>query len=390
MPIVEVARSRGKGSRSLDAADRLVLIVGEWQTPQQVCAAYGYTPMFVHITQLSHDTKIQSYTEQLRSGRFCLLWMSLPSQTRANVWGETGTNKRLRQMKCWIEHAAKSSTPAVLYGFCGKAWKGDILESLLVNSVVTKSIHKWCHFKIRLWADGTMEGARAQPSARSVCVFSTFPFPSHLCRCPPRTEHYRDTLEDNYSGRGRTAAESAMIHELWATLGRLGYLESSRAPESNKQQNRQSNQSQKLDRAGLSESLPSNMIQESGFQSSNQSSNASVPNSSNTHPQIGSGSRSHEQEDVGQRRLEDRAGSDGGSQSHLIDPPAQDSIHAQPAYPTDQRERQKQAEQQRKANNTQPIKRKLKKHVEDHHDDCGEDLKGLGEQALWYECQDEL
>ena len=133
MPIVEVARSRGKGSQSLDAADRLVLIVGEWQTPQQVCAAYGYTPMFVHITQLSHDTKIQSYTEQLRSGRFCLLWMSLPSQTRANVWGETGTNKRLRQMKCWIEHAAKSSTPAVLYGFCGKAWKGDILESLLVN-----------------------------------------------------------------------------------------------------------------------------------------------------------------------------------------------------------------------------------------------------------------
>ena len=50
------------------------------------------------------------------------------------------------------------------------------------------------------------------------------------------------------------------------------------------------------------------------------------------------------------------------------------------AYPTDARERQKVVEKARKLAGIAP-KRKQQR-VEDHHDDCGESLDGLGLTAL--------
>ena len=408
-PITEVAGFRGTGSQSLNTAERIVLIISEWATTQQAFIAHGYTPMFLHVSQLHHSTNVQPYTEQLSRGMFCFLWITLPSATRMSAWGSAGTDARLRQIRAWMEIASKSNVPAVLYGFFGKIWEGDILQRLLIDSLVHKSIHRWCHFGVRLWQDGTVDGPRAQPSARAIRMFSTFHFPSHLCDCPPNTEHYADTKTDNHNGRGRSRAERALLNELLTTLVRLGRLGPSRAPESN---NNNKSNNQRLVRAGLSESLPSNSIPESGFQLSCQSSSVI----SNTPPQTGTGSRSHVQEEIGQRRLENSHGvgdlltslEGNGSRSqlrgssvqsngnntahqHNTPPPSNDNTNIQPAYPTDQRERQKQAEQHRKATNTQPTqRRKLKKHVEDHHDDCGEDLRGLGEAALWSECQDDI
>ena len=47
------------------------------------------------------------------------------------------------------------------------------------------------------------------------------------------------------------------------------------------------------------------------------------------------------------------------------------------AFLTDQKEREKLRKEALKAQGIEPVVKKVKKVVEDHHDDCGEDLSGL-------------
>ena len=74
----------------------------------------------------------------------------------------------------------------------------------------------------------------------------------------------------------------------------------------------------------------------------------------------------------------------------LVSPPPDSPVqlkndsHAQPAnhenaFPTDERVRQKQRQQERKAAGIE-FKRRIQ-HVEEHYDDCGQDLSGLGKEV---------
>ena len=67
-------------------------------------------------------------------------------------------------------------------------------------------------------------------------------------------------------------------------------------------------------------------------------------------------------------------------------PESSDNIEA---YPTEQRERQKAREKELKAQNPMAKRKARKKHVEAHHDDCGQDLRGLGSEALYSELHDD-
>ena len=53
-----------------------------------------------------------------------------------------------------------------------------------------------------------------------------------------------------------------------------------------------------------------------------------------------------------------------------------------PTYPTEERERQKIKQKAMKEAGLEPRKKKFK--VEDHHDDCGNDLSGLGTEIIQY------
>ena len=53
-----------------------------------------------------------------------------------------------------------------------------------------------------------------------------------------------------------------------------------------------------------------------------------------------------------------------------------------PTYPTEERERQKVKQKAMKEAGLEPRKKKFK--MEDHHDDCGNDLSGLGSEIIQY------
>ena len=149
-------------------------------------------------------------------------------------------------------------------------------------------------------------------------VYSNFFIPAAPC-CGKQREHKPMTREKPFAERSATA--SALLSKIMKTI--IVYAE-------------------KFSKPQISGPLPSG------------NGGTSFPNFSNSHPQPSV------------------LVANGGEQA---------SAQHVRAFPTEGRMRQKEKEKQRKEAGLEPVVRKKKFVVEDHFDDCGQDLSGLGKEV---------
>ena len=232
----------------------------------------------------------------------------------------------MSQLCAWARLCADVDTPFILLGSFGKKWSDPQLKVMIDDGRLHISHHRLCHFGLKV------DNSQVEPSNTCFVAASTRHLPSHCCRCDvPKDGHKLDwntqpsSSQDRLRLRSQIAISGKLIDELFDTFA-LGALRS--APDSTIQN-------------PTSHAAPAAQCR------ATQQARASAK--------------------------QQRAVTFFGDSTVPPGSPHQDR---EAAFPTEGRERQKVMQKARKLAGGTAIKRKFV--VEDHFDDCGTDLSGLG------------
>ena len=178
--------SAGVGSR-IPAGREMntrVLLVSERADSQLAFSNLGYHVTFVDFTRITASSST-SMLENFRDGEFDMLWICMLSMRARDRIGEGPFIKKMSTVKAWMEVAKRSRRPGILSGPFGKVWRCASVSDMMVQGTATRSTRNWCHWDVRLWEPGSMDGPRDLPSSRRHVLMTTFTTSSCLCQCPP-------------------------------------------------------------------------------------------------------------------------------------------------------------------------------------------------------------
>ena len=216
------------------------------------------------------------------------------------------------QLCCWARLCSDTGTPFVLFGSFGKKWDDAQVRALITDVRLTVAHHRLCHFGLRV------DSSQAEPSSTCFISASTFPIASHRCQCSvPKESHKLD-----WNAQPTSSQDKLRLRAQIAIAGKA--LEEI------------TSNSERALRSTPDSTVPSNL-----------------------HSTVS-------------RNILPTAQDDASKQPYHSTP----DVAAQPAYPTESRERQKVMQKARKLAGGAAKKKKFI--IEDHYDDCGTDLSGLG------------
>ena len=327
-----VCTSKGQRNRRALAIEELPVI-------SEVLTAHGHPVQRYRPCEVNTG-RTANITQRIKQGHFDILWTSTP-------------NTRLIK-KRWSAHLGTIMSYCLLmsgsgghyfiYGPSNDAWNEPELAAMLRDLNGNVTTHQLCHFGLSLQPQGSDIRSRAQVRCVSNCGL-----PNSGCRCGSGHRHVMDWTSTELSFKPAQTKEQILASIAGALLSQLpDQTALEQAPDCKGTLNTKGI-------LGTEGTLgtPTSML-----------SSSTAANAAGRDPP----QRAKQDSDT---RLEDT------NSINPITPTAMQPHDASPlnAYPTEDRIRQKALEKVRKEMGVKAVKRV--KHVEDHHDDCGESLEGL-------------
>ena len=329
---------RSASSKGFNFIKRVLLITMFHSTAAAAFMANGWETVRLRPLEVLRDG-YDDVLSRMKREEFGALWIDVvDSRQFAGAERTNHVCNRLRVLMGWADRA---NTPIFLAATRRLAWQHEALKA---------TDHRWCHFNVKLSAEVPASSVKHR-------IYSTVHLQASPCKCPPATEHVYDLdiKRDAGSAKRRGAAEQVVLTAIVATL-EPGAVASG-PPESVKPSDRMcSEQSFVCDQCGRPQITPTCDLCSSQNDFPVQTRPTDVmTGTSFTAPQ-GNACRV--------------------SGNSLY------SVSAEPqSFPTEQKIAQRLRAQELKASgtvNAQPSRKQKMKPVEQHHDDCGEDLSSLG------------
>ena len=260
--------------------------------------------------------------------------------------GQERTSQVCSRLSVLMSWAERQSVPVLLAASRRTSWKHVAFQQLVDRGQFFISHHSWCRFDARMTS--------ATSSAKHK-VLSTVRLPNHDCKCPSSTEHIFD-LDDKTPGSAklRAQAEQKVVCGIVSALGRA------------------------LD-AGQGSSRPSDPVSTTSFTTSTTNTftctecglvqtglSCRVCDESTTSASV---SQTYSVAGVAECSLTAHRGE---LEQNTVEPPAPDDH-----FPTESKLMQRQRKQATKDAGHDVVVKRKRKVVEQHFDDCGEDLSSL-------------
>ena len=326
---------------------RRVLLISIFQSTVTAFMNMGWEPLRLRPLELLRDG-FDSSLKRIKDGEFHAMWIDLAD---ARQWaGQERTKHVCSRLSVAVSCAERHSVPVVFAASRRTAWQHPAVDQLVKQREYHVSYHCWCVAKASI-QPGIVSSVKHR-------VLSSLKIVSHNCQCSPQVEHVFDL--DVHRGPGyanaRSKAECAMTMKIVAALGNV--LPSPAAPESSKQSDPICNSQTYVCTACGSVRDNAHCMSCEG------ASFVSVPN--RERPVLCT------TEAPPLPYAPNSSVNVVSSAQAFAEPPEQ-----QASFPTDQKIQQKQQRQELHAQGHSVHTRKRKKVVEQHFDDCGDDLSSL-------------
>ena len=282
--------------------------------------------------------------QKIKQRQYTALWSEFPI-TGPHIRAERAF-AHMSQLCAWARLCADVGIPFILFGSFGKKWADPQLRVMIEDRRLHVSYHRLCHFGLKV--DSTQQ----EPSSTCFVSASSFSLPSHCCRCGVAKEAHKldgnappASSQDKLRLRAQIAICGKLIDKL-SDIFDVGALRN--APDS-------TNNNLIIDP----------LTTQSGDQTS----------------ELSPAARCRALQNTRARAKNQRAVTFFGDP--VASPPSHSlGLPAQPVFPTASRERQKVMQKARKLAGGTATKRKFV--IEDHFDDCGTDLSGLGPDIVFF------
>eukprot|EP00439_Symbiodinium_sp_Y106_P057262 s2270_g8.t1 len=316
---------------------RRVLLVSVFHSTFLAFQDNGYEPTRLRPIELLR-AGYDDVLDQVKRSAYSAVWVDLTDARQ--FAGQQRTSQVCSRLQVLAGLAQRQSTPFILSATGAKAWSHPAVQELVYKNNFYVSRHHWCRFGIRL-------SPGIQASSAYHKVMSTIPLSDHPCTCEASVVHSFDLgLNQGEPGtaRLRADAERQVTSRIIATLAAAAATAAS---------------------PGSSTRTDPICI---------------VTTSTTTAQQLPSTTSSTSVSSA--RTVRFNLGAEAKDPECSLDPP-QHLAEAQgnatsAAFPTDQKIQQREKAKALKASGVEPPPaRKRKKPVEQHFDDCGEDLSSL-------------
>ena len=251
--------------------------------------------------------------QQIQNGKYQILWVDMVPQI--HFAPAARFNAVWNRFRTVLQSCLRAQMSCFLAGVRKSAWTHPAVEQLKADQILFHSTHRWCHFGITLAPGSTV------PSSVNMHLLSSVKLPNHPCQCGSHVVHEFD-IDSSHPNRAqlRAKAEKEFGISLLTALGAVS--------------------------AGKTEQLSQESEMPTDFKHSESSDN-------------------HDMASRACAMINPTAGADESTQSHESQ-----------CYPTEQKIAQRERE---KAMSKEELgkRKKKKKVVEQHFDDCGSSLKGL-------------
>ena len=353
-------RSQNRGASRCSPLQfvKRVLLVTLFHSTVSAFRDAGWEPMKLRPLELLRDG-FDDALYRLKQSEFSMVWVDLsdPRQFAGQERTPQVCN-RLQVLRTWAE---RQSVPMFFAAVRRTVWQHEAFKQL-VQGPLHVSHHRWCRANAKISPDTIASAVRHK-------VLSTVKLPCHECKCRPDIEHTfdLDSLKGEGSAKVRATAEHQVMMMLMPALDQL--VQFSSGPESTKPSDPLCSFCCQV--CGLTQVLPRG----------NASSFCAFC-----------------QEPCTVKPARQQAVRFQGPLSEGTTTPA--SSFAEPSkpttsYPTEQKLMRRQREQEMLKQGRPLQVRKKKKTVEQHFDDCGEDLSSLKLPVREYltldvpDCEDE-
>ena len=273
-------------------------------------------------TSISHDIKQHKYGA---------VWVEFPfkgQHVKPRKWFA-----HMSQLCLWANLCFGIGIQFIVFGGTGTKWNDPQLQVLMTDGKLQIAKHRLCHFGIKI------DQFQPEPSGTCFATASTIPVKSLPCVCKVRFEDHK--IDWNTPS---TSSQSNLKLKATVAIGRAI-----------------------LGDCSLSPKIPLATEPMRTAPDSN-------PNRINTY------TVSPQEE---RKRLQERCKSIEASVCRIaVEDDQAATLLAESAFPTEGRERQKIKEKARKLLGIEPNKKQYV--IEDHFDDCGSDLSGLGPDIFIY------
>ena len=330
-----------------------VLLITIYHSTMSAFLDHSWQPVKMRPLELLRDGFDDALTRMRRS-EFAALWVDLADPR--HFAGAERTTQVCNRLGTLIDCADRCDVPVFLAASRRTSWRHVAVENLVQKRRFYQSHHSWCR-----------AAASVKPgivSSVKIKVLSTKPLPNHDCQCQPGTVHEFDLDSSQESGyaRARATAETKATGMIVSALSRA--LEARQARESVKPTDPVcSATSFVCATCGLQQPGAACMICEEAHQpATSQGIPVGTAHEASTAPRV----------------FEDNDPV-GHALHATVDPHAKSH-----GYPTEQKLQQKQRRQEQHAQGIEVSVRRKKKVVEQHFDDCGDDLSSLNIPACEY------
>ena len=336
-------------------AGRLALILDETIGSSNLFIEHGFIP--VRYSHWGINTgQTNTIGAELKAQKYAMVWIDFPK-----LINKDRRYNHITTLVNWAQTCADNGIPYVILGSFGKKWDDPQLLSAVDRGLLQRRHHRLCYFGLKINMSMT------EPSSTCFVTLATFRMPAHPCRCglsqqdhtmdlklepPSTTNKHVDRAQLEIMGYLlRSCLEACASILPVSSPGTVGVVTpyNSRTPDS--------------DGTLVSPSPDA----EHSFNTTTDQDNDSM--------RIRHDHKVKHLRKTRKQQLRALYNNEPDIEPHQ----AQCSTTLSHAYPTDARERQKIKEKENKAKGIEPVKQI--KHVEEHYDDCGNDLSGLGPNA---------
>ena len=330
------ARAGGAKVPSLGLLRRTLLIT-LFHSTVAAFMSQGWEPMKLRPLELLRDG-FDDAVSRLKRNEFQAVWVDLTDARQFG--GQERTTQVCNRLAVIMNWAQRQDVPVCFAATRRAAWQHPAIQQLLYRDKLWVSHHCWCAFGVKLLPTTVASSVKHK-------VLSTVRLPSHQCQCSKQTEHCFELDQDKGAGsaKARAGVEEQVVSRIVATLGQV--VRSTAGPGSEKPSDPFSTHAYHVCRScGLKQpGAYCNVCSEASCTDPN----AQAYPVSSVAPHGDSPAPSN------------------------AEPLEQDR-----SYPTEQKIHQKERSKQRKEQGQpEEIRPRKRKPVEQHFDDCGEDLSSI-------------
>ncbi|CAE7258960.1 unnamed protein product [Symbiodinium natans] len=314
---------------------RRVLLISLFHSSASAFLSQGWEPTRFRPLELLRSG-FDDAVSRLKQDEYSALWVDLADAR--HFGGQERTSQICSRLAVLFTWAERQAVPVILAASRRTAWNHPGFKQLVDRGQFYTSHHSWCRLGARI---------SAATSAERHKVLSTIRLPNHDCRCSTEIEHVFD-LDDKSPGSAkiRAQAEQTVVASIVAALGRV------------------------LD-AGQGSPKPSDPVDATSFSTSTTTDFVCATCGL---MQAGPGCRFCDADSIRTFSVLSPASpaSSSNQEPCKVEPQAPNDC-----YPTESKLMQRQKQKANKAAGIEPTVQRRHKHVEQHFDDCGEDLSSL-------------